>query len=153
MSSCVHRKRHLFQWGCPEGAPFSYPVQCLECFQPGVWTTVRRERERLGYAGKAARLEAPFCGPYPKDNEKLMGYKCVCVWWTDLHFEKITLVAAWETGLEGHQSERGVWFGAEDRELRLDYWVWCACKYPQWSRQVGRKLRQIAHINSSLQLS
>lgn len=100
--AAVPQEKASFSVGLPRGekrgnSPAVLSVQkCLECFQPGVWTTVRRERERLGYAGRAAR-QAPSVWAL-SNNEKLIGYKCVYVcWWTDLHFEKITLVAAWKT--------------------------------------------------------
>ena len=95
----AHREGHLFSSGAaqkehlyliPSKVPWVLSAWCLD--------HSKREKERDQVRlERQPDLKPPSVGLYPKDNEKLMGFKCVCVWWTDLHFEKITPVAAWKT--------------------------------------------------------
>jgi hypothetical protein len=101
------RGKSIFFWlSYPEGhlywVPSRVPEGLTRCWWledskiKGGWSPARLEICQ----GQALRTgsRAKGSGLYPKNREKLMtGSKCICVWWTDLHFEKITLVAVWKT--------------------------------------------------------
>lgn len=84
------------QLGCPEGTALSRPFRVPKCLWYWGWRMARQgvgegwlgwEVFRARHSGLGA--SANGSGLYPKNNGKLTkSSKCICVWWTDLHFGK-----------------------------------------------------------------
>lgn len=82
MSSCVspQERASFFPMGLPRRSTFILsPPKCPECFQPGLDYSNREEDRDQVKLERQPDLKPPSVGLYPKDNEKLMGFECVCV--------------------------------------------------------------------------